>query len=68
VLNKGVGRTILIGTMMATAYTHVTFEEVERKTLYVVWVDDSPNPVYFEANDGEKFYARSGTSSEPLGI
>jgi len=57
-----------LGKMMATAYTHVTFEEVEGKTVCVVWVDDSPDPVYFEDDDGEKFYARSGSSSEPLGI
>lgn len=57
-----------LGKMMATAYTHETFEEVDGKTLCVVWVDDSPDPVYFEGDDGEKFYARSGSSSEPLGI
>jgi len=50
-----------LGKMMATAYTHVTFEEVEGKTVCVVWVDDSPDPVYFEDDDGEKFYARSGS-------
>jgi len=38
------------------------------RTVCVVWVDDSPDPVYFEDDDGEKFYARSGSSSEPLGI
>jgi len=37
--------------MMATAYTHVTFEEVNGKTVCVIWVDDSPDPVYFEADD-----------------
>ena len=57
-----------LGKMMATAYTHVTFEEVDGETVCVVWVDDSPDPVYFDADDGEKFYARSGSSSEPLGI
>jgi len=57
-----------LGKMMATAYTHVTFEEVDGNTVCVVWVDDSPDPVYFEEDNGEKFYARSGSSSEPLGI
>ncbi|WP_227354188.1 GmrSD restriction endonuclease domain-containing protein [Haladaptatus salinisoli] len=57
-----------LGKMMAAAYTHLSFEEVDGKTVCVVWVDDSPDPVYFEDGDEEKFYARAGSSSEPLGI
>lgn len=57
-----------LGKMMSTVYTHVVFEEVNERTVCVIWVDDSPDPVYFDDNDGEKFYARSDSSSEPLGI
>lgn len=57
-----------LGQMMKSAYTHVSFEEIDGKTVCVVYVDDSPDPVYFKDGNNEKFYVRSGSSSEPLGI
>jgi hypothetical protein len=57
-----------LGQMMATAYTHVRFEEVDEKEVCVIWVDDSPKPVFFEEDDSEQFYVRTGTSAQPLSI
>jgi hypothetical protein len=57
-----------LGQMMATAYTHVDFEEVDGKDVCVIWVDDSPKPVFFEEDDSEQFYVRTGTSAQPLSI
>ena len=57
-----------LGQMMATAYTHVNFEEVDDKEVCVIWVDDSPKPVFFEEDDSEQFYVRTGTSAQPLSI
>jgi hypothetical protein len=54
--------------MMDAAYTHVSFEDVEGKEVCVVWVEDSPKPVFFDEGDDEKFYVRAGTSARPLGI
>ena len=34
----------------------------------MIWVDASPNPVFFEEDDSEQFYVRTGTSAEPLSI
>jgi hypothetical protein len=57
-----------LGQMMATAYTHVNFEEVDGKEVCVIWVDNSPKPVFFEEDDSEQFYVRTGTSAQPLSI
>jgi hypothetical protein len=57
-----------LGQMMATAYTHVKFEEVDGNEVCVIWVDDSPKPVFFEEDDSEQFYVRTGTSAQPLSI
>ena len=57
-----------LNQMMATAYTHVKFEEVDGKEVCVIWVDDSPKPVFFEEDDSEQFYVRTGTSAQPLSI
>ena len=57
-----------LNQMMATAYTHIDFEEVDGKEVCVIWVDDSPKPVFFEEDDTEQFYVRTGTSAEPLSI
>jgi hypothetical protein len=57
-----------LGHMMEAAYTHASFEEVDGKEVCVVWVDDSPKPVFFDEGDDEKFYVRAGTSARPLGI
>ncbi len=54
--------------MMATAYTHVNFEQVDGKEVCVIWVDDSPKPVFFEEDGSERFYVRTGTSAQPLSI
>jgi hypothetical protein len=57
-----------LNQMMATAYTHIDFEEVDDKEVCVIWVDDSPKPVFFEEDDSEQFYVRTGTSAQPLSI
>ena len=57
-----------LGNMMATAYTHETFEEIDGNTVCVIWVDESPDPVYFTENGQDTFYVRNGSSSVPLGV
>lgn len=57
-----------LGHLIATAYTEVTFETVRGKEVCAVWVDESPEPVYFQDGDEERFYARNGSSAEPLTI
>jgi predicted HTH transcriptional regulator len=55
-----------LGHMMASVYTEVDFETVEDSEICIIWVDPSPEPVYFDGEDGEQFYVRSGSSAEPL--
>lgn len=57
-----------LGQMMASAYTEVDFEEVGDQEVCVIWVDRSPQPVFFKSDDGEEFYVRTGTSAQPMGI
>lgn len=52
--------------MMASVYTETEFKEVDGKEVCVVWVDPSPDPVYFDDNGQERFYVRAGSSSDPL--
>lgn len=54
-----------LGHMMASVYTEVDFETVDGSEVCVIWVDPSPEPVYFDGEDGEAFYVRSGSSAEP---
>jgi hypothetical protein len=56
-----------LGHMMATAYTEIAFETVNGdEEVCVIWVDDSPEPVYFEDGNQDEFYARMGSSANPL--
>ena len=57
-----------LGHMMASAYTEVGFEPVDGEEVCVVWVDATPEPMYFDGEDGEEFYVRSGSSAEPRTI
>jgi hypothetical protein len=54
-----------LGHMMASVYTEVDFETVDGSEVCIIWVDPSPEPVYFDGEDGEAFYVRSGSSAEP---
>jgi hypothetical protein len=54
-----------LGEHFASTYTQVTFEEIEGKTVCVVSVEQSPNPVYYDEND---FYVRIGSSATALSI
>ncbi|MBS3788111.1 DUF262 domain-containing protein [Candidatus Bipolaricaulota bacterium] len=54
-----------LGESFTSMYVRLEFEEIEDKTLAIVSVEPSPEPVYFE---GQRFYVRSGTSSRPLSM
>lgn len=32
----------------------------------MIWVDPSPEPVFFEDDDHDQFYIRAGNSADPL--
>lgn len=55
-----------LGHLMATAFTEVSFEAIDSKDVCTIWVDESPDPVYFSDGNHEKFYVRNGSSAEPL--
>lgn len=63
-----INREILdrMGHMMASVYTDVNFESIDGSEVCVVWVDPSDKPVYFNGEDNEQFYVRSGSSADPL--
>lgn len=54
-----------LGHMMGAVYSEVDFEKVDGNEVCVIWVDPSPEPVYFHGEDGDEFYVRAGSSSEP---
>lgn len=54
--------------MMASVYTEVEFEEVDGQEVCVIWVDPSPEPVFFQDDGQDRFYIRSGSSADPLTI
>lgn len=55
-----------LGHMMASVYTEIEFEEVDGKEVCVIWVDPSPEPVFYQDGGQDQFYVRSGSSAEPL--
>lgn len=52
--------------MMASVYTELEFEQVDENEVCVVWVDPSPEPVFFKDNGQDRFYVRAGSSADPL--
>ncbi len=55
-----------LGHMMASVYTEIEFEDVDGEEICAVWVDPSPEPIYFEDDSQDRFYVRTGSSAEPL--
>jgi len=49
-------------------YAKIWFESLEDKTIAVVKVSRSPNPVYIRFEGKEEFYIRLGNSSHPLNV
>jgi len=47
-------------------YQHVSFEESEGKTVCIVRVDPSPEPVYLTDKGATEFYVRVGNTTRPL--
>ena len=47
-------------------YQHVSFEESEGKTVCIVRVDPSPEPVYLTDRGAKEFYVRVGNTTRPL--
>ena len=47
-------------------YQHVSFEEVEGKTVCIVRVEPSPKPVYLTEKGVKEFYVRVGNATRPL--
>jgi hypothetical protein len=47
-------------------YQHVSFEESEGKTVCIVRVDPSPEPVYLTDKGFKEFYVRVGNTTRPL--
>lgn len=54
-----------LGDHFVSTYTQVQFEEIDEKTVCVVSVEPSPDPIYF---DDDGFYVRIGSSATPLSI
>ncbi len=49
-------------------YWHITFEDCEDKTVCVVRVDPSPEPVYLMDKGDKEFYVRVGNTTRPLDV
>ncbi len=47
-------------------YQHVSFEEIEGKTVCIVRVEPSPKPVYLTDKGVKEFYVRIGNTTRPL--
>jgi hypothetical protein len=47
-------------------YQHVSFEESEGKTVCILRVDPSPEPVYLTDKGATEFYVRVGNTTRPL--
>jgi predicted HTH transcriptional regulator len=54
-----------LGEHFASTYTQDRFEKIEGKTVCVVSVEPSSNPVYYDENE---FYVRIRSSATPLSI
>lgn len=55
-----------LGDKFGSIYTKLDFEEIDGKTVCVVSVEASSDPVYF--GDEEDFYVRQGSSSKALNV
>lgn len=49
-------------------YQHVSFEESEGKTVCIVRVEPSPEPVYLMDKGAKEFYVRVGNTTRPLDV
>jgi len=54
--------------MMASVYTQVESETLDDGEVCVIWVESSPEPVFFDDGEQEEFYVRSGSSADPRTI
>lgn len=54
--------------MVYCEYIHPRFIEVEGKTICVVEVDRSPEPVYLHDGENREFYVRMGNSTRPMNV
>jgi hypothetical protein len=55
-----------MGDKFGSIYTELEFEETEGKTVCIISVERSPEPVYF--GEKEDFYIRQGSSSKNLNV
>ena len=46
----------------------IVFEEINGKTICVIYIQSSLQPVYLTYKDNEAFYIRTGNSSHPLSV
>jgi hypothetical protein len=49
-----------------TSFAQITFENIENKTICIVKIKSSPNPVFVKEGEQRSFYIRSGNSSREL--
>lgn len=49
-------------------YVTINFEEIKGRSVCVVWVNESPEPVYVKQDDEEYFYLRTFNSTRKLSI
>jgi hypothetical protein len=49
-------------------YVHLSWQDVEGKTVAVVSVDKSKRPVYLDLQGKSEFYVRIGNTSQPLDV
>ena len=49
-------------------YIDIVFEEINGKTICVIYIQSSLQPVYLTYKDNEAFYIRTGNSSQPLSV
>lgn len=49
-----------------TKYMHVTFDKREGKTVCIIKVEGTPQPVFSDFGGGKEFYIRAGNTTQPL--
>lgn len=57
-----------LGSVFASVYTNLEFETVDGKTIAILTVDESPDPLYFSSENGKEFIVRQGSSSVSLDV
>jgi len=57
-----------LGQVFTSVYTELEFRNVNGSKLGLINVEQSPDPVYYETDNGKEFLVRQGSSSVPLDV